>query len=145
MRNNHHTHHIARYLCVEILAWMGQCAERDKGAPTSLNPPPPPVQAVYLMDREARVEAKTGDGVDVRHRVDCLLKAISACHKCDLDAAQVLYEYEARTAYDSLLWPPPECVLCLVTNARPLFFFSCCSAVAVDRFPASRYVSLRRA
>ncbi|CAN0238023.1 unnamed protein product, partial [Scytosiphon promiscuus] len=46
-------------------------------------------KAVYLMDREARVEAKMGGSVDVRHRVDCLLKAISACHKCDLDSAQV--------------------------------------------------------
>ncbi|CAN0131010.1 unnamed protein product, partial [Ectocarpus fasciculatus] len=45
-------------------------------------------KAVHLMDREARVEA--GSGVHVRHRVECLLKAISACHKCDLDSAQVL-------------------------------------------------------
>lgn len=45
-------------------------------------------QAVHLMDREARAEAASGS-VHVRYRVDCLLKAISACHKCDLDAAQV--------------------------------------------------------
>ena len=44
------------------------------------------------MDREARAEAGGGGGsgsVHVRYRVDCLLKAISACHKCDLDSAQV--------------------------------------------------------
>lgn len=42
------------------------------------------------MDREARAEAGGGRGsVHVRYRVDCLLKAISACHKCDLDSAQV--------------------------------------------------------
>ncbi|CAN0060796.1 unnamed protein product, partial [Ectocarpus fasciculatus] len=45
-------------------------------------------KAVHLMDREARVEA--GSGVHVRHRVECLLKAISACHKCDLDSAQMV-------------------------------------------------------
>lgn len=46
-----------------------------------------PYQAVYLMDREAHVEAHRG--VHVRDRVGCLLKAISACYKCDLDASQV--------------------------------------------------------
>ncbi|CAM9519333.1 unnamed protein product, partial [Ectocarpus sp. 12 AP-2014] len=45
-------------------------------------------KAVHLMDREARVEARSG--MHVRHRVECLLKAISACHKCDLDSAQMV-------------------------------------------------------
>lgn len=47
------------------------------------------VQAVHLMDREAHAEAGSNGGAPVRYRVDCLLKAISACHKCDLDSAQV--------------------------------------------------------
>lgn len=46
------------------------------------------------MDRETRVEA--GSGVHVRHRVECLLKAISACHKCDLDSAQVSRKVEPQ-------------------------------------------------
>ncbi|CAN0096856.1 unnamed protein product [Ectocarpus sp. 6 AP-2014] len=45
-------------------------------------------KAVHLMDCEARVEARSG--VHVRRRVECLLKAISACHKCDLDSAQMV-------------------------------------------------------
>eukprot|EP00752_Nemacystus_decipiens_P013044 g11539.t1 len=49
-------------------------------------------KAVHLMDREARAEGGGGGGgrVHVRYRVDCLLKAISACHKCDLDSAQMV-------------------------------------------------------
>lgn len=39
------------------------------------------------MEREARVDR--GGGMHVTDRVDCLVKAISACHKCDLDSTQV--------------------------------------------------------
>ncbi len=58
-------------------------------------------QAVHLMDREAHAEVAGSDGgVHVRYRVDCLLKAISACHKCDLDSAQVRQEVLPRPRDD---------------------------------------------
>lgn len=69
--------------------------------------PLPWEQAVYLMDREARVEA--GKGVHVRHRVECLLKAISACHKCDLDSSQarmVLVTLDFFLAFSPVSLPP---------------------------------------
>lgn len=53
------------------------------------------------MDREARVETRSG--VHVRHRVECLLKAISACHKCDLDSAQVCNNSETGGAFPPLI------------------------------------------
>lgn len=45
-------------------------------------------KAVYVMATEAHAEQ--GSNMHIRDRVDCLVKAISACHKCDLDSAQMV-------------------------------------------------------
>ena len=37
----------------------------------------------------AEALAKAQKDTSIRHRLECLAKAISACHKCDLKSAQV--------------------------------------------------------
>ena len=39
------------------------------------------------MSAEAWADAQKD--TSIRHRLECLAKAISACHKCDLESAQV--------------------------------------------------------
>lgn len=63
----------------------------DKDIPAS----PGPNQAVYLMEAEAH--AGRGREMHIRDRVECLVKAISACHKCDLDSSQVRAPFSCAT------------------------------------------------
>ena len=43
------------------------------------------------MDMEAQADPR--QGVGVRHRLECLVKAISVCHKCDLESGPVRHDF----------------------------------------------------
>ncbi|CAM9590932.1 unnamed protein product, partial [Ascophyllum nodosum] len=48
-------------------------------------------KAVFVMDMEAQADPR--QGVGVRHRLECLVKAISVCHKCDLESGPTVGSY----------------------------------------------------